>query len=82
MKKLLKSFVRSNILFKSLFFFSLQNHLEEGSTKSQLKIAVDTVTDVATAINEFKRRKDLGKCLMRSYGYSVCLSSKDFHSHF
>ncbi|XP_066928648.1 dynamin-binding protein-like [Clytia hemisphaerica] len=43
------------LLLNELF----KNHLEEGDTKNELKRAVDTVTDVATAINEFKRRKDL-----------------------
>lgn len=36
-----------------------KNQSEEGSVKETLKQALDTVTDVATAINEFKRRKDL-----------------------
>jgi len=29
-----------------------------------LKLALTTVTDVATAINEFKRRKDLGMSVL------------------
>lgn len=36
-----------------------KNHVGEGLSKEVLKEALTTVTDVATAINEFKRRKDL-----------------------
>ena len=41
--------------------FDPQYTEDDHEDKPNLQKAISTMTDVATAINEFKRRKDLGK---------------------
>ena len=56
----------------------LQNTEEEHADKQLLLAAVNGMTQVAAAINEFKRRKDLGtklRTLCYSSIYHQCLSS-------
>ena len=42
-------------------WFLMQNTEDNHIDKRHLMEAIHTMTDVAAAINEFKRRKDLGK---------------------
>ncbi len=50
------------LLTNGCLFFSHTQYTEDGhEDKENLQKAITTMTEVATAINEFKRRKDLGK---------------------